>query len=185
MTLVERIEEWRGEPVIDPDGEQIGKLDEVFYDAVSGEPLLLAVRSGMLRSRSRLVPLAGATVGRAHLRVAFRKDVVERAAPMPEADAVDSATIDGIESTYGVVLPDELELWSASEMQARRAEAEAARQRAEQLEREAAAKLSQSEAAKQQADGAASDADAAGREAERAQREAAEARRAAGQYDAP
>jgi PRC-barrel domain len=185
MTQVERIEEWRGEPVIDPDGEQVGKLDEVFYDAVSGDPLLLAVKSGMLRSHSRLVPLAGATVGRSYLRVAFKKDVIEGAVEMPEASAVDSATIDGIESTYGVVLPDELELWSASEMQTRRAEAEAARQRAEQLERDAAAKLAQSQAAKEQADDAASDAHAAGREAERAQREAAEARSDAGKYQAP
>ncbi len=185
MTEVERIEEWRGEPVIDSDGEQIGKLDEVFYDAVSGNPLLLAVKSGLLRSRSRLVPLEGATVGRAHLRVAFKKDVVDGAAEMPEAAAVDAATIDAIESSYGVALPDELELWTASEMQTRRAEAEAARQRAEELEREAEAKLAHSESAKEQADGAASDADAAAREAERAQRQAAEAREAAGKYEAP
>jgi sporulation protein YlmC with PRC-barrel domain len=185
MAEVERIEEWRGEPVIDPDGEQVGKLDEVFYDATSGEPLLLAVKTGKLRSRSRLVPIAGATVGRGHLRVAFKKDMIESAAEMPGIDALDAKVIDGVESTYGVALPEELELWSATEMEARRAEAEAARQRAEELEHEADAKLAQSDAAKQQAEGAASDADVADREAQRAQQEAADARAAAVKYETP
>jgi PRC-barrel domain len=182
MTEVERIEEWRGQAVLDRQGEPIGKLEEVFYDSVSGRALLLAVKSGRLRSRSRLVPLEGATVGREHVRIAYERARVEGAAETPSADKIDAATIDGLESTYGVKLPDDLELWSASEMEARRAAAEAALRRAEELEQAAQKRVAESEAARRQAQGAASDAHAAEKAAEEAKREAEKARREADRY---
>ena len=184
MTKVERIEEWRGETVIDPQGEQLGRVDEVFYDARSGDALLLSVKSGKLRTKSWLVPLEGASVGRAYVRVAHGKATVEAADQMPAPDAIDAGTIDGIEATFGVKLPNDLELWSATEMEARRAEAQAAQAKAETLEREAEARIAHSEAARAQAQGAASDADTAAHAAEEARKAAAEARRTAQNYDA-
>lgn len=179
---VERIEEWRGETVIDPGGEHLGKLEEVFFDAKRGDPLLVSVRSGRLGRKSRLVPIAGATVGRGYVRIVYGREQFEASAEIPGDSGLDEGTLQGVESSYGVKLPEELELWSASEMEAHRAEAEEARRRADELERAAQAKLTEREAARQQAVGAASQAEAAEREAEQAREAAVEARKQADRF---
>jgi len=55
MLEVEHIEAWRGQEVHDTHGESLGKLDEVFFDARTGEPLLLSIKSGLLGRHYGLV----------------------------------------------------------------------------------------------------------------------------------
>jgi hypothetical protein len=71
---VEDIKEWRGQDVLDPQSEKLGKLDEVFYDTETDQPAFAAVKSGTLSKHLTLVPLGGATVGRDYVRVATPKD---------------------------------------------------------------------------------------------------------------
>jgi sporulation protein YlmC with PRC-barrel domain len=182
MVNVERIEEWRGEPIVDSAGEQLGKLDEVFFDAGTGQALLLSVRSGLLGRHSRLLPIDGATVSRTYLRLPYTKEQVEASAEMNGEGTIDDPTLAALESSYGIKLPAELELWSATEMEAHRAEAQAASERADALERDAQAKLAQHESAKQQAAGAATTAEAAERAAAEARDAALKARQQADQY---
>jgi sporulation protein YlmC with PRC-barrel domain len=182
MITVEQIEQWQGEPVLDSDGEQLGKVADVFYDAGSGEPVLLAVKSGLLGRHSRLVPLDGASVGRGHVRVAHTQAQVEGSGDAGEDGAIDEATLERLESAYGVKFAANVELWSATEMEARRVEAQDARRRADELEREAHVKLAEHEAAKQHAEGATSNAEAAERAAAKAREAALEARRQAERY---
>jgi hypothetical protein len=176
MITVERIEEWRGEPVVDSAGEQLGKLDEIYFDTGSGQALLLSLRSGLLGRHSRLAPIDGAAVSRTYLRLAFTREQVESSAELNGEGTIDDAVLEGLESSYGVKLPDELELWSASEMEQRRIEARAAKERADALEQEAQAKLAEHETAREQAAGAASSADAAERAAAEAREAAVKAR---------
>ncbi len=183
MITVERIEEWRGEAVIDSDGEPLGKLDELYFDARSGEPVLAAIKGGLLSRHSRVAPVEGASVSREYLRLAHPKQLIDDGAEIGGADDIDAPLLERIESVFGVTFPDELELWSATEMAERRAEAEEARQRADELEREAQARLSEHEAAKSQADGALSDAEAKERAAAQARAAAIEARRDADRFD--
>jgi hypothetical protein len=169
---VEHIEAWRGQPVIDPDGEQLGKLDEVFFDAASGTPLLISVKSGLLGRKSTLVPVDDATVGPDYVRVTHRQDAVDRAAGIGGEAAPDADQLGALGAAYGLKFSDQVRLESATERDANRAEAEAARARAEQLEADAEHKRLAREAAQEQAA-------AAGDSAGRAEREADEARRAA------
>jgi hypothetical protein len=46
MPTLERIENWRGQDVLDGSGEKAGRLDEVYYDATGHEPILLSVKHG-------------------------------------------------------------------------------------------------------------------------------------------
>src|SRR6185312_8424277 len=76
---VESLAEWRGADVLDKDGDKLGKLDDVYYDAESDLPAFVTVKSGLLGKQLKLVPLVGATAGRAHLRVIFAKDDLKEA----------------------------------------------------------------------------------------------------------
>src|SRR4051812_43145298 len=64
---VERIEEWVGREVVDPAGESIGKLEEIYYRG--SDPVLAEIKPGLLARKRVLVPLAGASVARDFLRV--------------------------------------------------------------------------------------------------------------------
>jgi hypothetical protein len=87
---VEDVKDWRGQDVLDPQSEKLGKLDEVFYDTDTDQPAFAAVRSGTLSKHLTLVPLGGATVGRDYVRVATPKDRF-KAAPSLSPDVELSA----------------------------------------------------------------------------------------------
>jgi hypothetical protein len=70
---VENLADWKGQDVLDLDGEKLGSLEHVLYDAEVDEPAFVAVKSGTLGKRLTLVPLRGAKVGRRYLRVAGGK----------------------------------------------------------------------------------------------------------------
>jgi len=96
--LAEDIKQWRGEDVLDPAGEKLGKLDEVYYDTETDQPGFAAVKSGVIGKHVTLVPLTGATVGHDFVRVTASKDQVKNAPavdPDAELTAVDEA------SSYG------------------------------------------------------------------------------------
>jgi hypothetical protein len=183
MADVERIEEWRGEPVLDAEGEQLGKVEEVYFDAGSGEGLLISVRSGMFGRKLRLAPLAGATLGKSHLRLAATKAQFEDAPEVAGDRPFGADALAAVESAYGVSLPERLELWSATELDAYRAEAEQARRRADELEAQARERLAERDAARARLQRANEEAEEAEREAERAREAAMQARRAADGYE--
>src|SRR5579875_3604287 len=184
MTGVERIEEWRGEAVIDSAGEQIGKLEDVYFDAAGGEPLLVSVRSGGLLGRKlRLAPLAGATLGRNHLRLAVAKAQFELGPEIPGSGPFDTGALASVEEVFGVALPEQLELWSATELETHRANAEAARERADELEALAQQRLNERDAAQARLRGATEEAQEAERAAEEAREAAMQARREADSYE--
>lgn len=70
--LVEQLEQWIGTDVVDPEGDPVGKLAEVYFRGA--EPVLIAAKAGMLGRRRRLVPLEGATASRTHVRIAYPAD---------------------------------------------------------------------------------------------------------------
>jgi hypothetical protein len=82
MLEAEKIEQWRGEPVVDREGEKVGKLDDVFMEVGSGDPGVAAINTGFLGRKTLLAPLQGATLSRESLRLAIGKDQLDGA---PEA----------------------------------------------------------------------------------------------------
>lgn len=80
MFAAEDIRAWRGREVIDPDGRRIGKLETVYRDTASDEPVFAAVRIGIPgRRRLALVPLLNASVGPSHVRVRAERSLVKDA----------------------------------------------------------------------------------------------------------
>src|SRR5271170_4112991 len=106
MLSIEQIVDWRGQDVFDSDGERLGKLDEVYYDRDSGEPVIASIESGLLGRHSSLVPLVGATAGRDYVRVAFATAQVKSTEDLEIAQTLSADTLAQVRTIYGVSLGD-------------------------------------------------------------------------------
>src|SRR5919206_3895459 len=94
---VENLTDWRGQDVVDPNGDRLGKLEAIYYDGETDEPAFAAVRTGMVSKSITLVPLARASVGRDYLRVDRRKAVFKKG---PSFDTDSELTLDDEAATY-------------------------------------------------------------------------------------
>lgn len=184
---VERVDEWIGQEVVDRDGEKVGKLEEVFFDLDTQTPTVGAVKSGLLGRKVHLVPLAGASLGREHVRIDFPAEAVKDAPAPGENGELTRADEEALFGHYGVSAPtgaataDGVRYESGSARTARYEAADAAHRRAEELEaladererdvheleRQAREAEGAAERARGEADRARQDAEAARAEAER------------------
>ena len=74
------IREWRGHNVVDADGHKIGTLESVYVDTGTDLAAFATVTVGLpTRHRLVFVPLAGATVGPAYLKVTYLRHQVKDA----------------------------------------------------------------------------------------------------------
>ena len=97
MIPIETLGDWRGQDVVDPNGDKLGKLEEVYYDGETDEPAFAAVKTGLVSKSITLVPLERASVGRDYLRVDRRKAVFKKA-PSFETDS--EFSLDDEAATY-------------------------------------------------------------------------------------
>jgi len=97
MIPIENLGDWRGQDVVDPNGDKLGKLEELYYDGETDEPAFVAVKSGLVSKSVTLVPLARASVGRDFVRVDRRKAVVKKA---PSFDTDTELSLDDEAATY-------------------------------------------------------------------------------------
>jgi sporulation protein YlmC with PRC-barrel domain len=178
---IEQIADWKGQDVVDRDGEKIGKLEDVYFEEGSREPVFGCVKTGMLGRRHILVPLTDATVSRDHVRVPFDQDQVKDG---PQAEA--GATLDSVKARE-IARHYEIELTASAEGSVRRYESASARERREDRAGEAAKRADELEALAErkaaearegelQADETRRQAQQAQDEHDRAAQEAAEAR---------
>jgi uncharacterized protein (TIGR02271 family) len=79
------VSSWIGLTAVGPDGDKVGKINDVYADDDTGRPEWLAVTTGMFGTRVSFVPLAGAAPSGGEIRVAYPKDQV-KGAPQVEAD---------------------------------------------------------------------------------------------------
>lgn len=99
----EDLRDWRGHDVVDGQGSKIGTLEAVYFDTAAEQPVFATVRVGIVgRHRLVFVPLDGATVAPAHVRVRPDKKHV-KAAPSIEVDGeLPAAEEPGIFEHYGL-----------------------------------------------------------------------------------
>src|SRR3712207_4471672 len=74
---------WRGHTVVDPQGEELGKVTELYLDGASQRPAWAGVKRGLLRAKETIVPLEGAEEVEGRLRVAYDRERVDSA---PDVD---------------------------------------------------------------------------------------------------
>jgi sporulation protein YlmC with PRC-barrel domain len=72
----DRMLQFRGEQLTDREGEQVGRIEEIYLDADSGTPEWALVHTGLFGSKRTFVPLAGASEADGQLRVPLEKATV-------------------------------------------------------------------------------------------------------------
>jgi sporulation protein YlmC with PRC-barrel domain len=179
MPIVERIESWRGQDVLDGTGEKVGRLEEVYYDPRAGEPVLLSVKHGLLSRQVTLIPAVEAVLSRDYVRVPYSAEQIEQAQGGRVEDELSGEQVAAVGALFAVTLPSSGPLHSASLIERRHAEAEEARRHAQELEAEAQARKEEAEEADKRAAAATEQAHGAKRDHEQAQADALEAQRRA------
>jgi uncharacterized protein (TIGR02271 family) len=81
--------DWVGRTAVDPDGEKVGKIHDVYADDTSGQPEWLALTTGFFGTRVSLVPLAAASMSGDEVCVAYGKDLIKDS---PHVDAAGHLT---------------------------------------------------------------------------------------------
>jgi sporulation protein YlmC with PRC-barrel domain len=80
MSGLENVSQWKGQDIVDSDGDKIGKLEEIYVDTETDQPVFGAVQVGMIgKHRWAFVPLDGASIGQDHLQVQADKKQVKDA----------------------------------------------------------------------------------------------------------
>lgn len=185
---IERVESWRGQDVLDRDGEKLGKLEDVYVDLASDEPGLAAVKSGLLGRKLRLVPLRDATFARDAVRVTIAKERFENAPEAGEEGVLERGMELTVFDHFALPAPagDEGPRYESTQAAvARHAEAEEQRRRADELEAAAERRAGEGQEAHRRAQEAQDAARAAEREREDALNEARSARERADEVDRP
>jgi sporulation protein YlmC with PRC-barrel domain len=73
------VAEWHGKMLIDCNGENIGKLQDVYVDVETDEPQFGTVKEGFIGHHLTFVPLSGVQIGPGDLKVTVTKEQVQDA----------------------------------------------------------------------------------------------------------
>jgi sporulation protein YlmC with PRC-barrel domain len=85
MATFEDVQTWKGMKAVDPDGDKIGTIEDVFLDRQTGEPEWATVKTGLFGLKSSFVPLRGAEMlDDDTVRIPADKELVKEA---PKVDA--------------------------------------------------------------------------------------------------
>jgi uncharacterized protein (TIGR02271 family) len=77
---------WRGQDMVDRDGDKIGKIEEIYLDADTNEPEWGLVHTGLFGTKQTFVPIRDASGGDGEgVRVPFEKSQIKDA-PKMDAD---------------------------------------------------------------------------------------------------
>ena len=82
MALTETdVMQWRGENLVDSNGDKIGKIEEIYLDAETETPEWALVTTGMFGTKQSFVPIQDASAGDNGdgIRVPFEKATVKDA----------------------------------------------------------------------------------------------------------
>ena len=97
MAHIRNLAEWRGKDLVDRDGDKIGKLEDVYVDVETDQPMFGTVKEGRVGRHLTFVPLGGITVGPDNLQVTVSKEQVKDAPNMEmegeELSQTDEATL--------------------------------------------------------------------------------------------
>ncbi len=105
MFDIERISEWRGQDVLDPEDHRVGRLEEIYYDKQSSSPGFACVKTGLFGRRLSFVPLTGASMARDHIRVAYDADQIKRAPSVDPDGQLTAEEEAALFSHYGLESP--------------------------------------------------------------------------------
>ncbi len=78
-TTREDVLSWRGQDMVDADGDKIGTIEEIYLDAETDEPEWAVVTTGLFGTKQSFVPIGDASSTGDGVRVPFDKATVKDA----------------------------------------------------------------------------------------------------------
>ena len=105
MAGTENLSEWRGKPLVDRDGEKLGKLEEVYVDTDSDEQLFGTIKEGLIGRHLTFVPLRDATASPDQLQVTVSKKDVKGAPNIDTDGELSQEDEAGLFAHYGLDYP--------------------------------------------------------------------------------
>ncbi len=79
MATTEQALEWRGQDLVDSDGDRIGKVEEIYLDTETDQPEWALVHTGLFGNKGTFVPLQEASAEGDGVRVPYEKSQVKDA----------------------------------------------------------------------------------------------------------
>ena len=98
--------DWKGRDVVDPEGDKVGSIEEVYVDAESGRPQWLLVKRGVLALGTVFVPAEGADEDGDRVRVPYAKQTVADAPHYEPGTEVDTEREAAIYRHYELEPPE-------------------------------------------------------------------------------
>jgi uncharacterized protein (TIGR02271 family) len=100
MTGVQDLQDMIGRTAVDPDGQKIGKIGQVYLDDESGQPQWVTISTGLFGTKESFAPLQGARPSGDDLQLAVPKELVKDA-PKIDADGhLDDAENEALYAHY-------------------------------------------------------------------------------------
>jgi uncharacterized protein (TIGR02271 family) len=100
MTNIQTPDAYLGRNAVDPQGNKIGSVGQVYVNDESGVPDWVTVNTGLFGMKENFVPLQGATLNGDDLVLPFDKDVVKDAPQVADASHLDVDESDSLYSYY-------------------------------------------------------------------------------------
>jgi stress response protein YsnF len=96
-----RLDQMRGAPIYDNDGDKIGRVEEIFYDDQTNVPEWIGIGTGFFGMKRVFVPVTGAAPYEDGLMVPYDKDHVKDS-PDVDEDVILEGTEARLAAYYGV-----------------------------------------------------------------------------------
>ena len=94
--------DWEGQTLLDPSGEKIGTIEEIYLVEETGRAEWALVKVDRLRRRTTLAPLTGARPVRDGIQVRYEKAQVKDAPPVDAEDEPSEQQVAAVYRHYGI-----------------------------------------------------------------------------------
>jgi uncharacterized protein (TIGR02271 family) len=101
VMTIDQLSDARGVPVYDAEGEKIGAVEEIFYDADTRRPEWLGIGTGFFGTKRVLVPVEGADLREDGFYVPYAKERVKDSPDIDE-DEISQDTEQQLYTHYGL-----------------------------------------------------------------------------------
>ena len=100
MTNTKNPDVYVGRDAVDPQGNKIGTVGQVYLNDQTGEPDWITVNTGLFGMKENFAPLAGSTFSGDELVLPFDKTVVKDAPDVPDSSHLDAGEQQSLNSYY-------------------------------------------------------------------------------------
>ena len=100
MTTTQSPDAYVGRTAVDPQGDKIGSVGQVYVNDQSGIADWITIDTGLFGMKENFVPLQGSSFNGDDLVLPFDKDVVRDAPDVDDASHLDATEQDGLYSYY-------------------------------------------------------------------------------------